>query len=166
MTYAKAPLCVAALTALLLSPSFARADDACYVPKDADGVFAGKTLLPIALAGVEAAPNQPQLTTSQFNGVKRCFAKANQRTAGFQGGMELGLRTDANGKVKRVSILQQEHNDPSYSACVAQLACDWQISNAPAGAEANLSFALGMQEKVDKPDFLDGRKVKDSQAYK
>ena len=34
------------------------------------------------------------------------------------------------------------------------------------GAEAHLSFALGMKETVDRPDFLDPRKVNDSQAYK
>lgn len=39
------------------------------------------------------------------------------------------------------------------------------LTVALASAEADLSLALGMQEKVDRPDFLDGRKVKDSQAY-
>lgn len=149
-----------ALVAALCGSPLALADDACYAAKDVEGVFTGKKLLALALAGAEVAPGQPQLTNAQFNGVKRCFAKANQRTPGFQGGMELGLRADASGKVKRVSVLQTEHNDTAYAACVAQLACDWQIANAPSGGESLLSFALGMDEKVERPDFLDGRKVK------
>ncbi len=152
---------------LLSSPLSAWAQaEACYVAKDADGVFAGKRLLPVALADADAAPGQPQLTNAQFSGVKRCYAKANQRMAGFQGGMELGLRTDGAGRVNRVSVLQMEHNDNAFSACVAQLACTWQVANLPADAQAHLSFALGMKESVDRPDFLDPRKVKDSQAYK
>ena len=155
------------LAVLLSSPLAAWAQaEACYVAKDADGVFAGKRLLPVVLADADAAPGQPQLTNAQFAGVKRCYAKANQRMAGFQGGMELGLRTDGAGRVNRVSVLQMEHNDNAFSACVANLACTWQVGNVAGGAEAHLSFALGMKETVDRPDFLDPRKVNDSQAYK
>lgn len=161
MSIAKYSFSSLVLAAALCGSPWASAEEACYAAKDADGVFAGKQLLALALAGAEVAPGQPQLSNAQFNGVKRCFAKANQRTPGFQGGMELGLRTDGSGKVKRVSVLQTEHNDTAYAACVAQLACDWQIANVPVVAgEGYLSFALGMQEKVERPDFLDGRKVK------
>lgn len=155
---------------LWISPLAALAQaDACYVAKDADGVFAGKRLLPVVLADADAAAGQPQLTTAQFSGVKRCYAKANQRMAGFQGGMELGLRTDGTGRVNRVSVLQMEHNDNAFSACVAQLACTWQVANVPtslpADAQAHLSFALGMKITAYRPDFLEPRKVKDSQGY-
>jgi len=166
MSIAKITFSALALAAAVLSPLQATAQDACYAPKDADGTFANKKLLSVALAGVEVAPGQPQLSNAQFNGVKRCLSKAAQRGSGFRGSFELGLRTDAEGKVKRVSVLEEEFENPVFSACVAQLACEWQIAGAPAGAPALLSFSLGKEEKQERPDFLDGRKVKDSQAYK
>src|SRR6218665_1495124 len=108
MSTPKLSLFALVFVAALAGPQAADANAACYVAKDADGSFTDKKLQPIALSDAAVSPGQPQLSSAQFKGVQRCLSKAAQRGSSFRGAFEMGLRTDGEGKVQRVSVLEAE----------------------------------------------------------
>lgn len=156
LTFSALGLCLA-----LGSPAFA--DSACYVARDADGLFDPARIAPLITSGEaqDLTPAGATLSEKNRGAIQRCYNKALARNPLLAGGLELGVKVGPGGAVERVSVLRTGHTDAMLNSCLGQQVCGWQFA-AP-GKPAYLALPFDHQQTdatMERPDFLDPKRVK------